>query len=219
MSKGTASCEFLLALYNGAALPEWRLGLAEESQFLLGGDVDGPGRLVLPGIAGTHAKVWRSRTGVWIQAVKGASTWLNGLPLFNGPVALVKGDRIRLGLPGWQNELVTTFTADLSEATARVGQPRLIQNGSPIDDGVEELSPAEYEVLAWIGRGVSDLDEVATRLCRSVNTIRTQISRVYEKLEVHSKPELLALLLRHRNGLEERNSPAGEVAGSCECFR
>lgn len=219
MSKGSASCEFVLAHFNGAALPEWRLGLADEAEFLLGGDVDGPGRLALPGIAGMHAKVWRSRTGVWLQAGPGASTWLNGLPLFTGPVALVKGDRIRLGLPGWQNELVTTCTADLSEATARAGQPRPTQNGSSIDDGVEELSPAEYEVFAWIGRGLSDLDEIAARLCRSVNTIRTQVSRVYEKLEVHSKPELLALLLRHRNGLEERNSPAGELAGNCECFR
>ena len=66
---------------------------------------------------------------------------------------------------------------------------------------------------------MSDLDEVAVRLSRSVNTIRTQISRVYEKLEVHSKPELLALLLRYRDALEKWNSPAGEEAGACECFR
>jgi DNA-binding CsgD family transcriptional regulator len=219
MSKGSASCEFVLAYFNGDTLPKWKLGLADEAEFLIGGDVDGPGRLALPGIAAIHVKVWRSRTGVWLQAGPGAKTWLNGLPLFTGPVSLVKGDRIRLGLPAWQNELVTTCTADLKEANAQAEQSRTSQNGFKIEDGVEELSPAEYEVFAWIGRGVSDLDEVAVRLSRSVNTIRTQISRVYEKLEVHSKPELLALLLRYRDALEKWNSPAGEEAGACECFR
>ena len=91
MSKGSASCEFVLAYFNGDTLPKWKLGLADEAEFLIGGDVDGPGRLALPGIAAIHVKVWRSRTGVWLQAGPGAKTWLNGLPLFTGPVSLVKG--------------------------------------------------------------------------------------------------------------------------------
>jgi DNA-binding CsgD family transcriptional regulator len=219
MSPRSASCEFVLAYFNGDSLPEWKLGLAEDAEFLIGGDVDGPGRLALPGIAATHARVWRNRAGVWMQAQPRANAWLNGLPLFAGPVSLVKGDRIRLGLPGWENELVTTCTADLNEATSRADPPRSAEDGLRIDDGIEQLSPAEYEVFAWIGRGASDLEEIASRLSRSVHTIRKQIGQVYEKLDVHSKSELIALVLHYRNALEKRNSPAGERATQCDCFR
>jgi len=223
-SNGVTHCEFFLAYYNGGSEPlwkepVWRLGLGEQAKFSIGTDVDGPGKLHLPGMASTHAKVWRDRTGIWLQTEPGTKTWLNDLRVFAGPVSLVKGDRIRFGLPGLQNELVTTCTADLAAAANGEGNPATPADGIGADEGIEELSPAEYEVFAWLGRGVNDLEEVAHRLSRSVNTVRTQISRVYEKLEVHSKSELLSLVLRYRMAMSNRISSAGNGHGSCGCFR
>lgn len=215
MPNPTAGCAFVLAYFTEYPAPDWQVGLVDDTEVVIGAEVDGPGRLHLPGVAATHAIVSRERNGIWLRSEPNAKTWLNGLPLFAGPVSLVKGDRIRLGVPHWQNELVTTCTVELAERNRSCWS----RCGFLMDAGVEELSPAEYEVFAWMGRGVTELEDVAVRLCRSVNTVRTQLGRVYEKLSVHSKPELLGFLLRYRIESENRVSPAGDGQGTCECFR
>lgn len=51
---------------------------------------------------------------------------------------------------------------------------------------LDELTPREREVLALLGRGLSDLD-IAQELFVSVRTVQTHLAHIYEKLDVHSR--------------------------------
>lgn len=55
------------------------------------------------------------------------------------------------------------------------------------------LSPRETDVFAWLARGYN-AQSIATRLCLSVNTVKTHIHSIYGKLDVHSQQELVAYL-------------------------
>ena len=60
-----------------------------------------------------------------------------------------------------------------------------------------DLTPREREILALILQGV-DTPTMAARLSVSDNTVRTHKKRLYRKLDVHSKQELLAIVSRSR---------------------
>lgn len=57
------------------------------------------------------------------------------------------------------------------------------------------LTPREREVLSLLARG-RDAKHVQEELCVSIYTARTHIRRIYEKLAVHSRQELLDLIER-----------------------
>ncbi len=59
----------------------------------------------------------------------------------------------------------------------------------------EPLSPRERELLALLARG-SSYGEAGEELGVSVNTVRTYIRGIYEKLQVHSKSEAVSKALR-----------------------
>ena len=61
------------------------------------------------------------------------------------------------------------------------------------------LSPRESEVLAYLGRGRS-VPFIAETLVISKGTAKTHVRHIYEKLDVHSKQELLDLIERERQG-------------------
>jgi DNA-binding NarL/FixJ family response regulator len=63
----------------------------------------------------------------------------------------------------------------------------------PLDH--EPLSPRERELLALLARG-SSYAEAAREIGVSVNTVRTYIRGVYEKLQVHTKSEAVSKALR-----------------------
>jgi len=65
----------------------------------------------------------------------------------------------------------------------------------PLDH--EPLSPRERELLAILAQG-SSYGEAARELGVSVNTVRTYIRGIYEKLHVHSKAEAVSKALRAR---------------------
>ena len=67
---------------------------------------------------------------------------------------------------------------------------------SPARDALSTLSRAELEIVLWIGRGYFEDQEIATKLHRSPHTIRTQIVSIFRKLEVNSRPELMAFIKR-----------------------
>lgn len=58
-------------------------------------------------------------------------------------------------------------------------------------DELRRLSQREAEVLALIARGLST-KEVGDRLSLTVETIRTYIKNIYEKMHVHSRAEAVA---------------------------
>lgn len=62
-------------------------------------------------------------------------------------------------------------------------------------EGSEALSPQETRLLALIAAG-SSYREAAVELDVSINTVRTHIRSIYEKLQVHTKSEAVAKAMR-----------------------
>ncbi|RYD71941.1 MAG: response regulator transcription factor [Verrucomicrobiaceae bacterium] len=58
----------------------------------------------------------------------------------------------------------------------------------PVANGTETLSDREREVLQLLAEG-SMYKEIATRLGISIDTVRTHVRKIYEKLHVHSRTE------------------------------
>ncbi len=68
----------------------------------------------------------------------------------------------------------------------------------PADDDLAPLSPREVEILRLLASGHA-YKQIADDLGASINTIRTHIKRIYEKLHVHSRTE--AIRLFHGRGI------------------
>jgi LuxR family maltose regulon positive regulatory protein len=58
------------------------------------------------------------------------------------------------------------------------------------------LTSREQEVLRMLQEGLNRKD-IAIRFCTSQNTVKTHIAHIYEKIGVHSVPELLRTLMEH----------------------
>jgi DNA-binding CsgD family transcriptional regulator len=58
------------------------------------------------------------------------------------------------------------------------------------------LTNREQEVLRMLQEGLNRKD-IAIRFCTSQNTVKTHIAHIYEKIGVHSVPELLRTLMEH----------------------
>ena len=66
---------------------------------------------------------------------------------------------------------------------------------SPVKEPVGLLSPREKEVLDLLAKGYS-YEQVSEQMHISIETIRTYIRRIYEKLHVHSRTEAVAKYIR-----------------------
>lgn len=64
------------------------------------------------------------------------------------------------------------------------------REGSVVSNGSLQLTNKENEILSLLANGYGN-KEMAERLCVSVNTIRTHIYHIYEKLHVHNRIEAL----------------------------
>ncbi len=65
-----------------------------------------------------------------------------------------------------------------------------------VDNGQEQLSPRELEVLTLIAQGYTN-QQIADRLYLSVKTVETYKARVMEKLSLGSRVELVRYALQH----------------------
>ncbi len=207
-------CESLLALVEGGKPIAWYLAFRKEERSI-GTGVEGPGRLLRPGVAPLHATIWMEHKVIWLQPSE-YTVWLNFVPIApKSRVSLIKGDILHLGPPPIGPQLIVTCIAEVEEANGFADE---FDGSGHLDDlDVSELSPAEYEVLSWFARGETELEEIASSLFRSVNTVRTQLNQIYSKLKVHSKSELASKLLRNRDSVERQKSRLGRTLGSCHC--
>jgi DNA-binding NarL/FixJ family response regulator len=64
------------------------------------------------------------------------------------------------------------------------------QENIPVADAKESLSVREREVLEWLSRGYR-YQEIADNLFISLETVRTHIRNIYEKLHAHNRSEAL----------------------------
>lgn len=151
-----------------------------------------------------HAVIGADHDGLWIQDLgSSGGTHLNGVPLVpKVQTRAVIGDRVLLG--GLELYFVSPEASVLDDSGMLVSEPTtrktLVFTPQSMKSvgGVQlsSLSPAELEVVRWICRGLTTVDEIGRKLFRSPHTVRTQLGSVFKKLEVHSREELLALLRR-----------------------
>jgi DNA-binding NarL/FixJ family response regulator len=62
-----------------------------------------------------------------------------------------------------------------------------------------ELSPREHEILSLLAKGYQ-YKEIAESLAISVETVRTHLRNIYEKLHVRSRTEAVVKFFEQRNG-------------------
>ncbi|MCL1847269.1 MAG: LuxR C-terminal-related transcriptional regulator [Coriobacteriia bacterium] len=94
-------------------------------------------------------------------------------------------------------KVIAAFDSLASKGVAADVGPDLVA-GSPVVESVFVdhwgLTSREGEVLQMLVRGMNR-KEIASTLCISRNTTKTHISHIYEKMDVHSIPELLHTMI------------------------
>jgi len=61
----------------------------------------------------------------------------------------------------------------------------------------QALTPAEHRTAAAVSRGLTNR-EIASDLNLSIKTVEAQLTRIYQKLGIHSRSQLVAIVLREK---------------------
>jgi DNA-binding CsgD family transcriptional regulator len=150
-----------------------------------------------------HAEIYRDGRAIKLRDLGSRSgTRVNGVWVDrNKEVTIVPGDRIWMG--GVELEVV-------AEIPAAKGVEEYFGDSIERDDDISgqlgptrnlhtqlllaELTPAELAVVMWIQRGYLKDEDIAAKLFRSPNTVRTQVNSIFRKLHVHSRADIISLL-------------------------
>jgi DNA-binding NarL/FixJ family response regulator len=115
------------------------------------------------------------------------------------PQALI--DAVRVVADG-QALLAPQVTRRLIEAYVSAEQPAPAPEPTPEhDERLESLTPREVEILALVGRGMSN-QEIAAHLVLSPLTAKTHVSRLFTKLDARDRAQLV--VLAYETGLARR---------------
>jgi len=79
------------------------------------------------------------------------------------------------------------------------------QQGAPTEKESDSLSPRERQVLEFLAKGYA-YKQIGDELGVSMDTTRTYIRRIYEKLHVHSRTEAVVRFLGEQGGEVPRGS-------------
>jgi DNA-binding NarL/FixJ family response regulator len=119
-------------------------------------------------------------------------------------------DALRMGASGYllkctePEELLRSITEVMHGGAPMTGQiaRRVIsafrKPAAAPNSTVEQLTRREAEILDLISCGYAN-KEIAAKFGTSVETVRTQVRRIYEKLHVHSRTEAAAHLYQKEN--------------------
>lgn len=101
----------------------------------------------------------------------------------------------------------TPFLAEIADladrARVRIDEPEPEPEPAPHADELAALTSRELEVLTEVAGGHTNR-EIAQRLFISEKTVGVHISRIYAKLDVHSRVQASAVLMRARPQLARR---------------
>ncbi len=170
-----------------------------------------------------HAVTWCDNRGIWLTDLGSrGGTFVNGIALEKRrPTKIALGDRIALR----DIELkVVPKVSKLAEVLVETGvvlpTPETDASATEIDSTqytsfvqlmLRQLTPAELDILLWMYRGYTSDEELGRTLHRSPNTVRTQVSSIFEKLNLHSRTEIVSWLKRTTNASRPARKPASRT--------
>ncbi|MEQ1826664.1 MAG: FHA domain-containing protein [Pirellula sp.] len=158
-------------------------------------DIEIPARFST--VSRRHAKVWKDDRFVYFSdlASKSGSS-INGVWVKpNTVVEIEHGDRICLG--SLELRFICSSTDDPKAMHLIDDQTwPLPQRDVSIKTRLQDLSHAELQVLLTMTRGDLDDEEIGRKLHRSPNTVRTQVGSIFKKINVHSRTQLIGLVMR-----------------------
>lgn len=126
---------------------------------------------------------------------------------YNRAIALMLGSAVIGGEPArtWLPEallILQTAGAETDAARCRrlmrrasIPVPRRRVSVSPMQGGIDQLTPREAEILELVGRGFTN-PEIAARLFLSVRTVESHVAALLRKHDVAGRPALIALAAR-----------------------
>lgn len=153
-----------------------------------------------------HAEIWSNDRETFRLRDLGSTsgTTVNGVWIEPGQsVGLILGDRL------WLGEVELVLSAAQSPAAQLVSGAQIGFQYSddestlrpdaliaPNRTSLQQLSPAEFDIVLWIRRGYVRDTELGRMLNRRANTVRTQMGSIFRKLNMHSRAELASWLKR-----------------------
>lgn len=79
-------------------------------------------------------------------------------------------------------------------------------------NGLDKLSKREHQVVEWLAQGLSNR-EISKRMALSPHTIKNYIFRIFEKMGVSSRVELLFLILSQNNDNNREGTDLSSTSG------
>jgi len=193
---------FYLTIVN---TPEWHAAIDCEKR-IIGRGTDVAIRVPdrFRSVSRNHASIWSDdRRRLWIRDLGSRlGTAINGVLLSSDlPVQVLAGDRLMLG--DLELELIgdPRMAAQINNRVSEVEEtscnpPAIVDLGNAPAELVEDLTPAELEIVLWLCRGFTHLKSIGRKLHRSPHTVRTQLGHIFRKTGVHSREELLGRFRR-----------------------
>lgn len=207
-----AGARYVVSAVN---LPEhdWCFQITAEKQVIgRGRDADVRVREKNFGVSRRHAEIWHNGRPTIVDLGSTVGTWVRNIRLVQGEETVLEpGDRIRLGMLELEllsrddfscMKRLSARTLDDDEdslpAALESRDRRILKRMQSVQDAhLDVLTPTEREVVLWLMRGAHSEHDMAQRTNRSPNTIRTHLNNIFRKLGVHSRHELMGLLLRN----------------------
>ena len=186
--------------------PEWQAAIDREKRIVGRGPdvaIRVPDRFL--SVSRNHASVWADDRGrLWIRDLDSRlGTAVNGVLLgCDLPVQILPGDRLMLGdlelnLIGDPQMTAQIINMEVPEVEETRRNPPAVANlGSAQAELVEDLTPAELEIVLWLCRGFTHLQAIGRKLHRSPHTVRTQLGNIFRKTGMHSREELVGRFRR-----------------------
>jgi DNA-binding NarL/FixJ family response regulator len=152
----------------------------------------------LPGMSGIDG-VSELKKRVPVTNVLMLTVFEDDQKILDSICAGASGYLLKLTSPEKILEAIREIVGGGAPLTARVARRLLssIAGTAPLPQLRVELSDREKQILSGLVDGLS-YKMIADRYCISLDTVRTHIRNIYEKLHVHSRSQAITLAMRNR---------------------